>query len=470
MTEFNEEHAFEIQLTRFDRLIHLHETFLEPTSPKNASNLRRRLLSFEQDYNDFRNTHDHICITINRNQRENFPYFQNQVFEKFIERYYNAYADVETILQTVENTEQVNRSTPAENHENSDLLNVLQNLQSTSTDQIKLPTLQTLTFSGKYGDWKGFFDQFTAMIHSNKKVHTVQKFQYLFAATQGRAKYIIKHLPVAESSYESALHLLRAEFENKRAVFTNTVSSLQKLEKTELESLDTLRNLYSIIHESIQTFKNLEMDTVAIDPFIVHLSIEKLPIETRKEFEKKVAKSSKDYLPSTQDVIDQIQISMRTLELIQSNSLDNQIDLQSKQSKSHKSIKSLYFTKEKSNPNSKPTSRTSSMNSNHQKEIKCALCTANHSIRTCSKFLEMSIEERISTIKRLELCFNCLSQFHLKPKCSSRRNCMQCRSRHHTLIHTEKPSLQENSAPEMEPEIPTKKSINTNVIEKPIFR
>lgn len=339
------------------------------------SSLRERLQSFDQEYNDFHRTNDEICITITRNQRQDLSYFQDRLFEEFVEKFYVAYADVENLLMNLESMENNNRSVPI--GENSDnILNAIHHLQSSTSGQNKLPTLQPLVFSGKYSDWKGFNDQFYAMIHTNNKVHKVQKFQYLFAAIQGRARNIIKHLLVAETRYESALELLKEEFENKRAIFSNAIIELMSVEKTNSESLETLRNLYTIIHESTQTFKNIEINTVAIDPFIAYLSIEKLPNETRKELEKKVAGRSKDYLSSIKDVIEQIQTSIRTLELIHP-SKDTEFDLKplSKSQKTHKSIKSLHFTKDS---NSRPTSRASSINSNHQREIKCALCTGSH--------------------------------------------------------------------------------------------
>ena len=174
--------------------------------------------------------------------------------------------------------------------------------------------------------------------------------------------------------------------------------------------LQKLRDLYSIIHEIMQTLKNIEIDTTAIDPFIAYLTIEKLPDETTKEFEKKISEKDKQYLPTVKDVIDQIQTSMRTLELIQPNEIHTKL----LNSQSHRSIKSLHFEKENNDSNSEPSSRSSSVNSNHQTEVKWALCHAfNHSIRKCYKFL--SIQKRISTAKRLNLCFNCsiLSAIHI---------------------------------------------------------
>ena len=38
---------------------------------------------------------------------------------------------------------------------------------------------------------------------------------------------------------------------------------------------------------------------------------------------------------------------------------------------------------------------------------KCPLCSDNHPIRMCSKFLSMSITERINVAKRNKICTNC---------------------------------------------------------------
>ena len=49
----------------------------------------------------------------------------------------------------------------------------------------------------------------------------------------------------------------------------------------------------------------------------------------------------------------------------------------------------------------------------------------------------MSHDNRISTVKRLNLCMNCLSSGHFIKNCNSSHKCKKCQQSHHTMIHKE---------------------------------
>jgi len=62
----------------------------------------------------------------------------------------------------------------------------------------------------------------------------------------------------------------------------------------------------------------------------------------------------------------------------------------------------------------------------------CDLCKKeNHPVRTCARFLQMTVDERSAYIKRKQLCLNCFARGHQLRDCES----FTCRGRHHTLLH-----------------------------------
>lgn len=65
---------------------------------------------------------------------------------------------------------------------------------------------------------------------------------------------------------------------------------------TELQMLST------IVSDTIQGLKNVEIDTSAANAIIAYLSIEKLPLATRKEFDR-LAVQHKE-LPTVDDVLE----------------------------------------------------------------------------------------------------------------------------------------------------------------------
>lgn len=211
------------------------------------------------------------------------------------------------------------------------------------------------------------------------------------------------------------------------------MDQLLNFQRGKNESVAELQNLSTIINDKIQGLKHIEIDTSAVEPIITYLAIEKPKPETRKEFEKSAVQ--KTQLPTVSDVTQRIHQSLRTLELLTSEEKSNTTN-PSKPSNSNtkKSVKSFHLRKAKSTTFINTESRSSSPIPT--KVNKCVLCSLEHSIYSCPEFLAKSVLERSADVIRLKLCFNCLSETHTKSKCLSKRNCIQCGSRHHTLLHS----------------------------------
>lgn len=77
--------------------------------------------------------------------------------------------------------------------------------------------------------------------------------------------------------------------------------------------------------------------------------------------------------------------------------------------------------------------------------LKCSLCKNTHYLSRCFKFLKLNDKARFDFVCKHKLCKNCLSEFHVDSNCSSKRNCGTCNKRHHTLIHSQFSSQQNNS-------------------------
>lgn len=64
----------------------------------------------------------------------------------------------------------------------------------------------------------------------------------------------------------------------------------------------------------------------------------------------------------------------------------------------------------------------------------CRYCNRNHSIHTCLKFTEISVDERAKFTKDKQLCYNCLNH-NFNKKCFSQSRCRICNKAHSTLLH-----------------------------------
>lgn len=94
---------------------------------------------------------------------------------------------------------------------------------------------------------------------------------------------------------------------------------------------------------------------------------------------------------------------------------------------------------------------------------KCPCCTGLHKIYSCDKFKELSIKDRLNTVREAHLCFNCLSSFHMSNKCKSKGSCDQCGRKHNSLLHITK--HQQSNSQEDENLAQVQNSKDTNIIQ-----
>ncbi|XP_029166209.1 uncharacterized protein LOC114937015 [Nylanderia fulva] len=64
----------------------------------------------------------------------------------------------------------------------------------------------------------------------------------------------------------------------------------------------------------------------------------------------------------------------------------------------------------------------------------CALCREKHTLMTCRDFKAKTVNERKAFIETSKLCYNCLGN-HFLSRCQSKKNCLTCDARHHTMLH-----------------------------------
>ena len=75
----------------------------------------------------------------------------------------------------------------------------------------------------------------------------------------------------------------------------------------------------------------------------------------------------------------------------------------------------------------------------------CLACKKRgHQIHTCSLFKGRTLEDRMSVVKGVGLCMNCLRAGHIADKCRSPSMCRKCTRHHHTLLHRDADNSTQN--------------------------
>ena len=145
------------------------------------------------------------------------------------------------------------------------------------------------------------------------------------------------------------------------------------------------------------------------DLFFVYLLVEKLPLETRKSWEKfKPGKELQQY--------DELRKFLQEhCQALESVSLISQYEKDSSERQTKKPCSNTvtHFTTTK---------------------LTCECCGDSHKIYKCDKFNALKVSDRAKLIKNKRLCFNCFRTGHRSEDCQ-RSTCKICNGKHHSLLY-----------------------------------
>lgn len=283
-----------------------------------------------------------------------------------------------------------------------------------------LPVIPVPTFHGDYRDWPGFFDTFTALVDKNATLSCGQKFYYLKEALRDGAKQVIESLEVSEQNYLVAVGLLKARFDNKRLIKRAHIASLFNIPALTKESYHSLRRFLDEINKHVRALKNLGESVDTWDSILLYLISTKLDTITKRDWEKYSAKLKNE--PKLTDLEIFLSERCNILETIESN-----------------------VNRTQNKPSSRGSDTRSFVSGNSNRNTGCAFCKGSHHIFSCFKLLKLSVPSRLSELKKLKLCTNCLRPGHQTAECRS-GGCRKCNGRHNSIIHADDEKAQtENS-------------------------
>lgn len=339
------------------------------------------------------------------------PYLTDEVFFHFSEKYLTFKGHLIDSLPDNSTTHSPLTST----------FSAPNNRSETIFSDTRLPKINLPKFSGDYIDWVPFQDLFSSLVHNNDSLNKVQKFFYLKSSISGEAANLIKTFSATEANYDSAWQILEARYHNKRMLVGNLISKLFNIPKSD-GGFQSIKIILDSTQECLASLSNLGLSTISWDPILIHLIIQKLDLQTRRDWENSLKSSSN--LPSRSELFSFLERTFRTLE-----SLSDQYPTLTGKPK---------FTK--TNKFSKKTScHTGRISKSNQRN--CLYCEkSNHSLPKCYKFLSLSLDLKNEFILSKNICRNCLTVGHNINNCDSPFRCVICREMHHTILHPNEPS------------------------------
>ncbi|XP_062138858.1 uncharacterized protein LOC133847691 [Drosophila sulfurigaster albostrigata] len=216
----------------------------------------------------------------------------------------------------------------------------------------------------------------------------VEKLFHLNSKTADEANEIVAKFPLTNDGFASAWGALCERFENKRLLITSQLKILFNLSTVTQESGAAIKELQSTIQRCLTALEHSDISVCSpfADCILVFLCSSKLPKLTLSLWEQSLVDKAK--IPAWQDMSTFLNERYRTLEAIE--------DVK-------QTANSQIATAGPSRPqNSK---RVNSFEARVTPKSKsCDLCSKeNHPVRVCPRFLQMSVNERMTYIKQKSL-------------------------------------------------------------------
>ncbi|XP_018373217.1 PREDICTED: uncharacterized protein LOC108767715 [Trachymyrmex cornetzi] len=307
----------------------------------------------------------------------------------------------------------------------------------TRENLVRLPKIDLPSFSGAYEDWHPFFDIFNSLIHSNNSLGDIQKFHYLKSALKGEAAETIASIEISGLNYADAWSRLRERYENERLAVQNHIKAIFELPILRKENCVVLRNILDGVLKHTRALQALRRPTAQWDDLLIHIITGKLDFITIKEWENSLETRE---LPTFQEFVEFLKRRCQTLEAVARRT---QLTI--------------------SNVNSRPIINAK-VTTSHAAVVnaKCVHCKGDHQIYQCKSFKELSVTERLSKVKALNLCLNCLRGKHIAKDCNF-SHCRKCSKKHSTLLHEDRTLSKDNkeNIENVKTESETSKTINS---------
>ena len=282
------------------------------------------------------------------------------------------------------------------------------NIQSHSVASINanLPKLKLPEFYGSYDKWLQFADTYKSLIHNSSSLSKIEKFWYLKSCIKGEAANIFSSLELSEANYDKAWESLCERYENKKVIIQAHLKTIFDSQVITKESHVLLRGLIDNLNQNLRALESLGLPINYWDTIIIYHATSKLDFSSRKEWEDFSIRLESD-TPTFKDFTSFINKRCQVLE-------------------------NLISTKYISTPKVLKSQSSTFISTGNSF---CILCKKNHAIYYCNDFLKANPQERLTKIRKLRACTNCLRQGHMSKDCDSNYSCKKCTGRHNTLLH-----------------------------------
>ncbi|XP_060831399.1 uncharacterized protein LOC132915547 [Bombus pascuorum] len=275
---------------------------------------------------------------------------------------------------------------------------------------IELSKIRLPIFDGTIENWNAFYKIFSLIIDRNDQLMPVQKLHFLQASVTGEAASYVQSLNSTKISYAGVIVALKNRYDCPREICLRHFFAMQNYPRLTSETPATLANLIGAMKLHLHALKNLG-DSITSNTNIIGLFLSKLNPDTIQQWEFSIPNKR---MPPYTHLLD-------FLEKKANCDLTTSVDTPARQTpEQHKALR-------------QGCPQRNAFTTTHF-PLACPICQASHEIWTCDIFKAKPVKERLTAVKELSMCTNCLKEGHSILSCSS-ESCRICGLRHHTLLH-----------------------------------
>jgi hypothetical protein len=142
--------------------------------------------------------------------------------------------------------------------QHQEIIEIQTKKEKDNSSPVKLPKLDIILFNGDKMQWNEFWDSFESTVHNNKKLSSIEKFNYLKSKLQGDAKY--SGLNLSNENYDVAVKTLKERFGNVQDVIDMHYNQMINL-RPPINKTVSLRIFLDKLIKHLRSLEVLKQDT-----------------------------------------------------------------------------------------------------------------------------------------------------------------------------------------------------------------
>lgn len=277
---------------------------------------------------------------------------------------------------------------------------------------MRLDPVSIPTFDGQPENWLVFKDMFETLVHNRSDLDPTYKLGKLRQYVKAEAVPLVGGLYTG--GYQEVWSELTRRYDNPRHLAETHVRRILDLPANPPDTQRTLRDIVDCVRNALRALAVMKLPVDAWDAIAVPILTTKLQTATRIEWGMGLRTSD---IPRLDDLLTFVERRAMNMPVVSNTSFKRNTTPRS-------SIKAHVAT---------TGQKTNATTSSGGSTVSCVNCSGAHRLTKCQRFKNLGVDERWNLVKKLQLCFNCLSKGHGSTECSS-GNCGICSRRHNTLL------------------------------------